>query len=82
MLVGDGERTNVLAIKLSSKDIFSGREPWSSGYGRRLIIWKLLWVRIQAVYTGSTFFTFTCCKIVMFVWKDEENEKEAGMTHF
>ena len=36
--------------------------------------WRL-WVRIPATYTGWTFFTRICCKIILFVWRDE---KEAG----
>ena len=32
----------------------------SSGYSRRLIFWRL--VRIPALFTGSTFFTYICCK--------------------
>ena len=36
-------------------------QPWSSGYGRRLIFWSL-WDRIPAPYTGWTFFTHICCK--------------------
>ena len=32
-----------------------GREPWSSGYGRRLVF-KRLWVQIPALYTGWKFF--------------------------
>ena len=32
-----------------------GREPWSSGYGKRLtFLWS--WVRIPAPYTGWAFF--------------------------
>ena len=31
-----------------------GREPWSSGYGRRLMFQRS-WVRIPAPYTGWTF---------------------------
>ena len=56
-----------------------GREPWSSGYGRRLMLLRS-WVRIPVPYTGSTFLTLICCKIVlMFVWKRPKiNEKEAG----
>ena len=34
-----------------------GWEPWSSGYGRRLII-RRSWVRIPAPNTGWTFFTY------------------------
>ena len=32
-----------------------GQEPWSSGYGRRLMFQRL-WVQIPAPYTGWTFF--------------------------
>ena len=47
------------------------REPWSIGYGRRLISWRL-WVRISALYTGWTFFTYICCKnckVCLKSWK-------------
>ena len=36
-----------------------GREPWSSAYGRRLMI-RRSWVQILAPYTG---WTLICCKI-------------------
>ena len=36
-------------------------EPWSSGFRRRLVSWRL-WVWIPALYTVWTFFTFICCK--------------------
>ena len=42
-------------------NFIGGREPWSSGYGRRLMFQRL-WVQIPALYTGWTFFTFICCK--------------------
>ena len=42
-----------------------GREPWSIGYGRRLMFWRS-WVRIPAPFTGWIFFTFVCCKIYNF----------------
>ena len=38
-----------------------GVEPWPSGYGKRLMFQRL-WVRILALYTGWTFFTYICCK--------------------
>jgi len=37
------------------------REPWSSGYGRRLMS-KRLWNRIPAMDTGWTFFTYIVVK--------------------
>ena len=39
----------------------SGREPRPFGYGRRLMFQRS-WVRISALYTGWTFFTYICCK--------------------
>ena len=56
-----------------------GWEPWSSDYGKRLMSWRS-WVRILAPYTGWTFFTLICCKIVLiFVWKrPKRNKKLAG----
>ena len=56
-----------------------GREPWSSGYGRRLMFWRS-WVQIPAPYAGWTFFTFLCCKNCN-CFKRLKNEKEAGITH-
>ena len=41
-------------VKISNNIVLSGREPWSSGYGKRLTFWRL-WVRILAPYTGWTF---------------------------
>ena len=44
-----------------------GQEPWSSGYGRRLMF-KRSWVQIPAQYTGWTFFCIDLfVKIVLFV---------------
>ena len=57
-------------VKDKVKKLDQGREPWSSGYGRWLMSWRLL-VRIPATYTGWTFFTYICCKnCLMFGWKD------------
>ena len=51
------------------------REPWSSGYGRRLM-YRRLWERIPAPYTGWTFFHIPlfAVKIVMFVWNDKNKK--------
>ena len=38
------------------------REPWSRGYGRRLMSWKS-WVQIPALCTVWTFFRYICCKM-------------------
>ena len=38
-----------------------GREPWCSGYGRRLVSWRS-WIWIPAPDIGWTFFTHICCK--------------------
>ena len=54
--------------------IFIGWEPWSSGYGRRLIFQRS-WVWIPALYTGWTFSLLFVIKIVMFLWKDENKRK-------
>ena len=44
------------------------REFWSSGYGRRLVFWKVVGLNLNTRY----FFTLISCKIVMFVfWKDQ-----------
>ena len=56
-----------------------GREPWSSGYGKRLTFQRSR-VRFPAPYTGWTFFTFICCKNCLK--RPKINEKEAGLAHF
>ena len=38
-----------------------GREPCSSGYGRR-IMFQRSWVQIPTAYTGRTIFTYICGK--------------------
>ena len=40
-----------------TKKLNKGREPWSSGYGWRLMFQRLQ-VQIPALYTGWTFFTY------------------------
>ena len=58
-----------------------GREPWSSGYGRRLTFQRS-WVRILAPDTGCTWhiFTLICCKnCIVCLKRPEINEKEAGV---
>ena len=59
-----------------------GREPWSSGYGKRLKFQRS-WVRFPALYTGWTFLTFICCKNCKVCLKRPKiNEKEAGVGPF
>ena len=63
---------------------FLGREPWSSGYGRRHSF-RRLWVQILALYTGWTWrlFTLICCKnCVVCLKRLKINEKEAGVGPF
>ena len=50
-----------------------GREPWSSGYGRRLVYWRS-WGRIPTndVFWMVIFSPKFAVKIVMFVWKDKK----------
>ena len=59
-----------------------GWEPWSSGHGRRLMF-KRSWVWILAPYTGWTwhFSHWFADKTLLFVWKDQKTEKEAGLAH-
>ena len=60
--------------------MYHGREPWSSGYGRRLTILRS-WVWIPAPYTGWTwhFFTLICCKNCNNVClKKTENKRKRG----
>ena len=58
-----------------------GREPWSCGYGRRLMF-ERLWVRIPAPYGQDIFSHWFVVKIVLFVWKDEKfTKKWPGLAH-
>ena len=69
------------------KEIIIGNlwwEPWSSGYGRWLMLEKL-WVRIPAPYTGWIWhlFTLICCKhCIVCLKRPRINEKEAGACPF
>ena len=60
-----------------------GREPWSSGYGRRLMFERSR-VWIPAAYIGWTwlFSHWFVVKIVLIVWKDQNKQKEAGIGPF
>ena len=49
-----------------------GWEPWSSGYGRRLIF------QSQYRILDGHFFTFICCKVWNVCLKRRKNKKEAG----
>ena len=61
-----------------------GREPWSSGYGRQLML-ERLWVRNPRPaihWMGMPFFTLICCKNCFVCLKRPKiNEKEAGLAH-
>ena len=61
-----------------------GREPWSSGYGRRRSF-ERMWVRILVPDTGWTwhFFILICCKnCIVCLKRPKINKKEAGLAHF
>ena len=45
---------SVVSVHTNNGKVF-GREPWASGYGRRLTFWRS-WVQILALYTGWKFF--------------------------
>ena len=62
-----------------NKQILAGREPWSSGYGMRLAIWRLR-VRIPVPFTGWTFFHINLLQTCIDVWlkKTENKQKDAG----
>ena len=50
--------------------------PWSSGYGRRLLL-KRLWVRILAPDPGWTFFTLLCCKnCTVYLYEKSDNKRK------
>ena len=74
---------NNSALYFISKHVASnGREPWSSGYGWRLVF-ERSWVWIPAPYTEWTFFTLICCKnCISCLKKPKINEKDGGVAHF
>ena len=55
-------------------------EFWSSGYGRRLMFWRLWdWIPPYCILYGHLF-TLICCKIVMFLYKRRKiNKKRSWM---
>ena len=46
----------MIIVTINKKHV-AGREPWSSGYERRLMFQRS-WVQIPELYTGWTFFRF------------------------
>ena len=50
------------------------REPWSSGYGRQLMIARL-WVQILENWMDITFFTVICCKNYIVFERDRKKRK-------
>ena len=72
-------RKMTFASKVQNNLFSLGREPWSSGYGRRLMIWSS-WFRIPATYTGWRFLTLNNL-LCLFVEKTIINKKRPGMAH-
>ena len=72
-------RKMTFAAKVQNNLFSLGREPWSSGYGRRLMIWSS-WFRIPATYTGWRFLTLNNL-LCLFVEKTIINKKRPGMAH-
>ena len=54
-----------------------GREPWSSGYVRRLMFQRS-WVPIPAPYTGWSFSHIFVVKIVMMFFKRQKINNKIG----
>ena len=53
-----------------------GRDPWSSGYGRRLMSWwSWVWIPAPFLYWMDIFAHIFVVKIVMFSWKDKNKRK-------
>ena len=62
--------------------IKDAEEPWSSGYGWRLMF-QMLWVQIPTPYTGWTFFTLISCKnCIVCLKRPKINVKDAGVGSF
>ena len=70
----------MLAIsQLKFNNSLHPREPYSSGYGRRLTF-RRSWVQIPVPYTGWTwhFFTLICCKKLYYSFEKTENNQKGG----
>ena len=52
---------SILSLRQHTQTNIYTWEPWSCGYGRRLMFWRS-WIQIPVQYTGWTFFTLNCCK--------------------
>ena len=65
------------SVICSQKHKDTGREPWSSGNGRRLMF-ERSWVRIPAPFTWWTFFTFIWCTNCIVSLKKTENKRKRG----
>ena len=76
-IFGEINKTNA---KIKRQHWTVQKRQWSIGYGWQLMI-KRSWVRIPAPYTGN-FSHWFVVKIVLFVWKDQNKRKEAGLVHF
>ena len=63
--------------KPQTKIILQGREPWSSGYGKRLTFQRS-WVRFPVLYTGWTLFTLICSKNCKVCLKRPKINKKRG----
>ena len=70
--INSGKRLNCLK---------AGWEPWSSGYWRRLMFWRL-WVQIAVLDTGKTFSHLFKINDVLFDWKDWNKWKETRVGPF
>ena len=74
------KENNFQASFKRTTDCFNGQEPWSSGYGMRLII-KRLWVKIPS--QGGSFLTFIFLYNCIVAWpRPQINEKETGDGRF
>ena len=74
--MGCGDDRKTFCDCLTNKDNY-GQEPWSSGYGRRLMSWRL-WVWIQAAYTGWNLSHLFSCKIHNGFFRKTKNKQKRG----
>ena len=72
---------NNFQVQTQAKGENLGREPWSTGQGRRPKS-ELLWVQILVPDTVLTFFKLICCKIVMFVETEKLNCPQKAVLSF
>ena len=75
LLTGAVLMLNYVRLAYTKNIKIFGREPWSSGYRRRLIIKRS---RVQILAPDGHFLTLICCKICIVCLKKTKNKRKRG----